>query len=238
MMNWQKYWSKKPSLFVRIMEESTGYFAEQVIANHILLSNSKVLDIGCGPGFLIPHIEPFIKSYYGVDTAEPYIHHCQSLYVNKQHLYFEHLSGTQGLGSFSCLQHKKIKFNLIVVLSVIQYLPNNESLMSMLKQATSLLEPGGSILLADVMHTNEININDLRFMTTYSIKKRFFWTFCTFLLRAKFSVYKQLRKSQKLLLVNEKQIIEMADLNGLMVKNIPGLTLQQSRSNYLFTLKA
>src|SRR6185436_4364955 len=50
---WSEFWMQEKSGFFKIMKMSTAVFATKFLKQFQVSENSKILDFGCGPGFLI-----------------------------------------------------------------------------------------------------------------------------------------------------------------------------------------
>jgi thioester reductase-like protein len=113
------------------------------------LQPRKVLEIGCGVGLLLQHLAPQCEVYVGTDfsgSAIDSLRQWTSRREDLQHVELLQRSAT-GLGDL-----ENASFDTIIVNSVVQYFPDVDYLLSVVGEATRLLEPGGAIFIGDVRH--------------------------------------------------------------------------------------
>ena len=120
---------------------------KKFISKHFLeiSSNHSVLDVGCGPGNLIPFLPENID-YTGVDISKKYINYAKKKYKDK---------------SFICSSATEIsiqdkKFDSIIVDSVFMSL-SDESAKIVTKITHSLLKPNGTLFLMDGCYVDNGN---------------------------------------------------------------------------------
>jgi amino acid adenylation domain-containing protein len=111
------------------------------------LKPRKVLEIGCGVGLLLQHLAPQCAVYVGADFSASAIKQLR-----------EWTSGREDLSHVELLQRSATElqdlhagsFDTVVLNSVVQYFPDIEYLLAVLKEAVRLLVPGGKIFLGDI----------------------------------------------------------------------------------------
>ncbi len=113
------------------------------------LQPKRILEIGCGVGLLLQHLAPLCESYVGADFSAAAIGQLQQ-WVDRRgdlpQVRLMHRSATE-------LEDLPAgAFDTIVLNSVIQYFPDIEYLVTVLRQAARLLTPDGTIFLGDVRH--------------------------------------------------------------------------------------
>ncbi len=109
----------------------------------------KVLEIGCGVGLLLQHLAPQCDMYMGTDFSASAIEQLRQWLDGRpdlEHVVLLHRSATelQDLESGS--------FDTVILNSVVQYFPDTEYLLAVLREAVRLLGPGGKIFVGDVRH--------------------------------------------------------------------------------------
>jgi amino acid adenylation domain-containing protein len=111
------------------------------------LGPKRLLEIGCGVGLLLQHLAPQCEVYVGTDistSALTQLQQWRSQREDLKHVELMHRSATelQDLQSGS--------FDTVVVNSVVQYFPDIEYLLAVLREAVRLLGSGGKIFIGDV----------------------------------------------------------------------------------------
>jgi amino acid adenylation domain-containing protein/thioester reductase-like protein len=112
------------------------------------LQPRQILEIGCGMGLLLFQLAPDCERYVGTDISLEAIQYLQQTIAQElpeqTHIeLFQHPADT--------LHELPIgKFDTIVINSVVQYFPDADYLVQVLKSAAQLLAPGGRIFVGDV----------------------------------------------------------------------------------------
>jgi natural product biosynthesis luciferase-like monooxygenase protein len=107
----------------------------------------RVLEIGCGTGMLLFRLAPHCEHYVGVDFSAPALAHVQLQLepqglrnVSLERLRADDLEALTAAGPFDA----------VVLNSVVQYFPDADYLVRVLKAAYARLAPGGAIFVGDV----------------------------------------------------------------------------------------
>lgn len=234
MLSWSNFWKGDPILFRKIMQMSTEYVAEKLCANGLIDQNTRLLDFGCGPGYLARALQGQLKSYAGVDISPVYIETAREKMGQNPNTRFQLLSSDSHSEGFL---HKELageKFDVIIILSVIQYFKDKAAVQALLQNCLSVLSPNGKIILADVICSDKNLWKDVGSVLVHSFKKRYFFSFLRFMARIKMSAYNTLRKEQKLLHLSVAEVREISKDLGVKVSILPRITLQSSRISYSF----
>ncbi|WPN60176.1 non-ribosomal peptide synthetase [Pseudomonas sp. P9_31] len=108
----------------------------------------RVLEIGCGTGMVLFGLAGSCERYVGLDFSEPVVQRLSGLLTTLrpewQHVRLEHLAADE------LAQLDEGEFDLIVLNSVVQYLPSSAYLINVLHQAAGKLSAGGRIYLGDL----------------------------------------------------------------------------------------
>jgi amino acid adenylation domain-containing protein len=114
----------------------------------------KLLEIGCGVGLLLQHVAPRCERYVGVDFAAAALEQLRQWMKGREELsHVELLHRTaQELGDVP-----SGSFDTVVVNSVVQYFPDMEYLVGVLREAVRVVSPGGRIFLGDIRHLGSLN---------------------------------------------------------------------------------
>ena len=108
-----------------------------------------VLEIGCGQGLLLQELAPHSLSYRGADPSRAAITALKQWISGQaqfRHVDLLHRPATR----LDDIAHESI--DTIIVNSVIQYFPDVEYLIEVLRHAAPLLAPGGRLFIGDVRH--------------------------------------------------------------------------------------
>ncbi|WP_053711125.1 non-ribosomal peptide synthetase [Streptomyces sp. NRRL B-3648] len=121
-------------------------WVEETVARIGALRPRRVLEIGCGTGLLLFRIAPHCALYHGTDVSAEV--------VGRLRRHTERLDGTRvelshrAADDFSGLPAGG--FDTVVLNSVVQYFPDADYLVRVIRGALSLLAPGGRLFLGDV----------------------------------------------------------------------------------------
>jgi amino acid adenylation domain-containing protein len=143
-VSWNSSYTGEPIPEPQMQEWLTGT-VERIQA----LRPKKVLEIGCGVGLVVQHLAPKCEVYVGTDISTSGLAQLRQWMSGREdlkHVELLHRSATelQDLQSGS--------FDTVVVNSVVQYFPDIEYLLAILREAVRLLGPGGKIFIGDVRH--------------------------------------------------------------------------------------
>jgi cyclopropane fatty-acyl-phospholipid synthase-like methyltransferase len=214
------------------MEQSTGYFAQSLVHKKILTPGLRILDFGCGPGYLTQHLTGTCTSYVGLDISENYIETCKKTFGKKADYQFYCLHPEPNTSGLASAALPESSFDLIIINSVIQYFSSKEAVVDLLTASKKLLTPKGRIILADVVTQDKGLYRDALAVLKHSIQHRYFWAFMHFMYQARVSGYNETRKKQPLLSVTEEEIKGICTQLSLQCTLLPRCTLQVSRNSY------
>lgn len=230
---WSHFWINQNGAFDTVMKISTSFFAQQIQKKFDLRSTHKLLDYGCGPGFLADYFDDVDLIMTGVDINAQYItqnktNHPRSTFLQistdvdtTTELFSENLEG--------------IKFDFIILLSITQYLEDETELYNISNMLCPFLNADGRLIIADVIDPNCSPIRDALSLLIQCIKRNQLTAFIKFISYLIFSDYRKLSNEVKLLTLSENSIRQIAERLNLDYKKINGLTLHPSRSNYVLT---
>ncbi|HEY0602196.1 MAG TPA: amino acid adenylation domain-containing protein, partial [Herpetosiphonaceae bacterium] len=122
-------------------------WVDQTVERIQALRPRRVLEIGVGTGLLLFRIAPSCERYVGTDIAPLVLDDLR-----------QRLSSADGDWSQVQLEQRAADdlsgitgpFDTVIVNSVVQYFPGIDYLLRVLEQATSVVAPGGSIVIGDV----------------------------------------------------------------------------------------
>ncbi|HYO16471.1 MAG TPA: amino acid adenylation domain-containing protein, partial [Thermoanaerobaculia bacterium] len=129
-----------------IPAEEMNEWVERSVERILSLRPFRVLEIGCGTGLLLLRIAPGRERYVGTDFSGPVL-----ATLGRE-------AARRGLSQVSLLERpaddftglEDGAFDLVILNSVVQYVPSLEYLLRVLGEAARVVAPGGSIFLGDV----------------------------------------------------------------------------------------
>lgn len=155
------------------------YFVEHFAS---LPEAAGVLDIGCGPGTLIPFLPRHVARYVGFDPNPQYIEVAKRRFGSDSHSFFEADCSTAG----DWLAERGGRFNVILAAGVLHHLDDRE-VTELLDLAITYCEPDGFFASFDnaiLPHENPIAAALIRVDRGEHVRPPFEYEM---LLRAKFS---------------------------------------------------
>jgi acetyltransferase-like isoleucine patch superfamily enzyme/ubiquinone/menaquinone biosynthesis C-methylase UbiE/acyl carrier protein len=130
----------------QISADDLREWVDATVGRILALKPKRVLEIGCGTGLLLYRVAPHCEHYCGVDPSAAALQqiagHLPSLNiinVSLKEASADNLNDLQ-LGTF----------DVVIINSVVQYFPNIEYLLDVLREASQILLPGGVIYVGDV----------------------------------------------------------------------------------------
>nr|WP_283809171.1 non-ribosomal peptide synthetase [Tumebacillus amylolyticus] len=128
------------------MREWLGHTVDRILD----LKPKRMLEIGCGTGMILHRVAPHCERYVGADFSQEVVnrlHHqlaSRELPLPQVELLHRTADNFAGLEASS--------FTGVVINSVVQYFPNIEYLVDVLRGATEVVSPGGFVFVGDVRH--------------------------------------------------------------------------------------
>ena len=235
MLNWQNFWSHNPPLFGVVMQKNSVYFADKLLKAKTIIRENHILDFGCGPGFLADLLKTKVTAYYGVDISADYVDTCKQKFMGYENMQFSKVISTETTTGLEEIVKKGLHFDVIIILSVVQYFSSLPKVETLLAECKSMLSAGGKIILADVIPSHKGLLKDVYSGFADSIQKGYFLSFLRFLFQARFSNYHQLRLNNDLLCITEPEIAAICKKLQLQYTIMPICTLQHSRVSYCIT---
>ena len=110
--------------------------AKDIIKHFNLNKNDKVLDVGCGKGFLVKDLVSFGIDAYGIDISQYAIDHCEKEVVERLKI-----------GSADHLTFPDNSFNAVISINTIHNLPKEKCLKAV--REIERLAPGKSFIQVD-----------------------------------------------------------------------------------------
>jgi ubiquinone/menaquinone biosynthesis C-methylase UbiE len=121
-------------LWEKLVHEINSY------SNIDQISNSKILEIGCGSGALLVYFNNNNNLIFGLDSSDTLLSVAKKVISNG--IFFN--------GEAKLLPYDNDFFDLILSHSCFQYFPNNVYMMKVIDEATRTLKSGGRMVLTDL----------------------------------------------------------------------------------------
>ena len=225
--NWDVFWEKSPDGFNDVMRKSTAFVGKKLIDFEILNNSNRILDFGCGPGFLIDCIKDNSNFIIGVDISETYINICKNNFKNYNNLCFEVIKPYDFEKLSEIIQNYKI--DTVIILSTLQYYNTEQDVKNLivsLKKASK--HQKFSCIIADIIPKNHSFISDVKDLIFYAIQKRFFKTLFKFILYTFNSDYNKYKK-KGLLELDYSFFEKTAAENNISVTKMEQITIHSKR---------
>lgn len=233
--NWQAFWSSKPELFGSVMQRNAVFFTNILLKNKIIQEGQRILDYGCGWGSLAIQLKGIAAYYQGLDISKACIDSCKQLFTAEQQFHFDTIDAQTPEKNLEPFISKNEQFDLIIILSVIQYFEDISKVELLLANCKKLLVEKGKIILADVIQPDKGLMKDIISNLKDSIKNGYFFSFILFMIKARFSSYHQIRVKNNLLSLSEADVAGICKKLNLHYEPMPVCTLQHSRVSYCIT---
>ena len=231
--SWSRFWLNQEQSFFTIMRISTSYLATQIEKHLQLNRESKILDYGCGPGFLADSLSQHGIIADGADINPYFIAQCKS---NHPHSIF--LGITTDFEDCRILFERELrekKFDVIVILSIVQYFKNESEVKALIKLLLPFLSKRGKIVIADCLTDENSSVRDALSLFYHCVKIGEVLAFLRFIVYLMFSDYRKLSNTLKLLKISKQNISEISLANGLSCREVAGLTIHPTRVNFILS---
>ncbi|MBC3788957.1 class I SAM-dependent methyltransferase [Spirosoma utsteinense] len=226
---WLDFWQKENE-FDDSMSANYAYFLARV-EQFIPLSMARtVLDIGSGPGNLEDAWHNRVAEIHGLDISERYNAIARAKHAHHPNVHFHTLSADDYL-NFSPVAGQQ--FDIIVVMSVVQYYRNAAEVETLLAAIKKVAAPGAKALICDLI-VEESMLKDILSIMGRSLRQGQLLSMLKLLFRLRFSSYYEVRKKNGFLIIPEAVWMGMCKRLGLNARFVTEpLTMQQERRNLL-----
>jgi SAM-dependent methyltransferase len=209
--DWPSYWQQLPEGQLLFRPESAEY-VRNLTAAVPLTADMKVLDFGCGYGFIAEELAPRVADYYLWDVAASMREHALARLARLGNVHLLDLSNPEAVPD-------GLRLDLVLVNSVVQYLQPAE-LASWLVCWRKLLAEDGQVVLSDLIPPAHGFLADLLSLLWFSVRRGY-------LFRALWNVagehrrYLATRETCPLYRVGRDELQRHARAAGLSVRFLP-----------------
>lgn len=227
--SWANFWTSNPAGFNTVMSQATHFFATQLEKEWPVLSSDRIMDLGCGPGFLEDQISGKAEKVLGIDISETYVNSCKSKgYPDTEFLTVKPFDNETYVNLV-----KVNRINKVIMLSVLQYYANEQDVKTFL----AALAPVGctqplSLLIADVIPKQHSFLQDFKSLLSYAVRKRYLFSLFRFMVYVVFSKYRKLNK-QGILELDPNFFIQLGLELNIKVDIKKNLTIHSERYSVL-----
>ncbi|GAB3569673.1 hypothetical protein GCM10027578_24570 [Spirosoma luteolum] len=226
---WLDFWQQQNE-FDDAMSTNYAYFLDRVEQYVTLTPSTRVLDIGSGPANLEDAWHNRVGAMHGLDISKRYNALARAKHANHPTVFFHDLSATDYL-NFDAVAGQS--FDLIIVMSVVQYYRDPAEIEQLLRTIRDLAAPGARALLCDLI-VQEGLLGDMISVLRRSWQEGKLWSTLSLLARLRFSSYYRVRQQHGLLVVPESQWLAMCRKLGLQARFLDEpITMQWERRNLL-----
>jgi SAM-dependent methyltransferase len=206
-VSWAEYWNQETSLYVNERHRRLHYarVTRDIIA-HVPAGDVRLVDYGCGD-------TPAARE---LAAACGHLLLCDASLRVRDRL-AERYAGAPKIGIITPAQFEGLcagSIGMIVVNSVVQYLSRSE-FSDLLKAARHKLEPGGVLLLADIVPRHVGPLRDALELLKFAANSGFVLAAVLGLARSYFSPYRKIRQSSGFLRFEEPELLALLREHGL-----------------------
>jgi|GEM_PF-1007400 len=150
--SWAAWWDGPTDLDLEGWRRDTEAFARAALPILELTASDDLLDLGCGPGFALATFAPRVRSAVGADAAP------RLLDLARARAHASDDPAVRGVawvglradapGDLAPLGVRR--FTVVVVHSVLQYLPDLDAVDALLAAVRGVVVPGARVLLSDL----------------------------------------------------------------------------------------
>ena len=226
---WLDYWQQE-NAFDQTMSINYAYFLNRVEQHVTLTEKKSVLDIGSGPGHLVDAWHDRVGQFVCLDVSKRYNDQVRYRYAHCSNVVVHDLPADDYL-NFTMLQGQT--FDLVVVMSVLQYYPDIAAVERLLNNLQRVAKPGTTILLCDLIVSQGV-LNDVLSVLKRSWQAGRLLSMLSLLFRLRFSSYYETRQQNGFLVIPQREWLDLCKRLHLNARFLPEpVTLQHDRLNLL-----
>jgi SAM-dependent methyltransferase len=213
MGDWIAFWDSQHAIYVNARHLDVHYrrIAEDV-ARYLPSRTATVLDYGCGEALHADQIAEAAGRLVLIDAAPTVRSSLAARFKNRPNIEVRSPQELSGMADRSV--------DLVVLHSVAQYL-STAQLSALLVQFRRLLNPGGMLLLGDVLRPHVSGVTDVLSLLTFAAANGFFSAALAGLFRTVLSDYRRLRSELGLTRYAPAEIEARLDAAGFSASRAP-----------------
>jgi SAM-dependent methyltransferase len=223
---WTAYWEGLAGTQSFFREQAKEYVAnlESAIA---LNRNARVLDFGCGFGFVAKMLAPNVGRVFLWDASDNMRRRARLNLADHHNIRFVDLSEPQTIA-------RELNFDLIIVNSVVQYM-SLEQFAACLVMWRTMLATGGRIVVSDLIPPDYNSVSDLVDLLKFSIRRNVLGSALLQAIRD-LGRYWMMRRSYPLARIGVEELSEISKAADLSLSCLPSnLTQFRRRLTAVFT---
>lgn len=220
---WVSYWDQLPEGQLLFHPEAEEY-VRNLLAAVPVTASMRVLDFGCGYGFVAELLSPRVGEVWLWDAAE-----------GMRRWAAERLASCPNVKRIDLATTTDVRFDLILVNSVVQYMSPDEFVW-WLGRWRGLLAPGGKVVISDLSDPNHRSLSDVLSLLSFSLRRGYFFQAIRNVLRER-KRYQQTVNACPLLRVGREELTRLAAEASLSVRFLP-CNLTHFRGRYAVILEA
>jgi len=223
---WGAYWEGLGGTESFFREQAKEYVANLECAVE-LNRNARVLDFGCGFGFVAEILTTKVGKVFLWDASANMRHRARRNLAHHQNIRFLDLSEPQAIA-------RELQFDLIVVNSVVQYM-SLEQFAAWLVMWRTMLATSGRIVVSDLIPPDYQSVSDLADLLKFSIQRDVLGSALLQAMRD-FGRYWMMRRSCPLARIGVAELSEISKPADLSLSCLPrNLTHFRRRLTAVFT---
>ena len=223
---WESHWEGLEGTPQFFREQAKEYVRSLELALP-LYTNARVLDFGCGFGFVAKILAPKVGQVFLWDASANMRRRARLNVATHENVRFLDFSNSESVHSDLC-------FDLILVNSVVQYMPIHE-FSAWLIRWRAMLSPGGRIIVSDLIPPDHNSILDIIDLLKFSVRHG---VLGNAILRSflKLGRYWRVRRTWPLARIGLEQLSQKARAASLAVNCLPrNLTQFSTRFTAILT---
>ncbi|RYF54266.1 MAG: methyltransferase domain-containing protein [Cytophagaceae bacterium] len=199
------------------------------VEQHIPLNKTlRVLDIGSGPANLEDAWYNRVGELHGLDISQRYNEIARAKHAAHPNVFFHDIPADDYL-NFDVVAGKQ--FDVIIVMSVVQYYRNAAEVEKLLANIKALAAPGAKALICDLI-VEEGVLGDMLSILGRSLRQGKLLSMLSLLFRLRFSAYYKIRQQNGFLVIPKSEWLAMCKRLNLNARFIDEpITMQQERQN-------
>lgn len=204
--NWQDFWDGQ-DLFPEVFwQKNMKVFLRESDRLMNYTRHDRVLDIGCGYGFLERGLQGRVALVHGLDLAEHFVAECRQRFADTTNVQIDQL--TEDYTDLSVLP-ADASFTKIVCVGVVQYYRSAEDILKLVESVREVAAEGARLLVADILLETTI-FEDVRELLRVAFREGMLGDTFQFIWRARMSDYHRLRREVGLLMFSREELEALA----------------------------